>query len=486
MTYRRLTQNIHLWLTPLVVLAVLALSAILPVANMLVLDNTVLVPAAIIGLIIGTGLLVAFWNWPSLGLVAMVPASLVVALAVGTGSEYSTLHAAFLLLMLLLGLWVAKMLLKRELRLVWSRPVLPLLAFILVDLFSFAFGQLPWYFFPGAPVRAQLGGLIIVPLSVGAFVLVAQQIRDIRWLEAMTWVFLALGTVFILGRLYPSFGWRLYDAVRQPGVNGEMTYGFFQPGTDGSLTYMLIVALAFSQAVFNRRLNLLVRGALVGLVMMTLYYTLIEERGWVSGWLPPLVAIVAILWAGAPRFGMAATLVGAAGILVKLQSVISKVMIGDNSYSLSTRLDAWKIVWDITKISPIFGLGPSNYYGYSERFGIRGYNVKFVSHNNFVDIVAQYGLLGLGCFLWFAGEFAWLGWKLRSRVPRGFARAYVIGSVGMIAGTMAAAALGDWVLPFVYNIGFTGFRSSVLGWLFLGGLVAIEKIYLDHPPEPAE
>jgi hypothetical protein len=36
--------------------------------------------------------------------------------------------------------------------------------------------------------------------------------------------------------------------------------------------------------------------------------------------------------------------------------------------------------------------------------------------------------------------------------------------------------LGDWVLPFVYNVGLAGFRSSMIGWIFLGGLVALETM----------
>ena len=34
----------------------------------------------------------------------------------------------------------------------------------------------------------------------------------------------------------------------------------------------------------------------------------------------------------------------------------------------------------------------------------------------------------------------------------------------------------DWILPFVYNIGFPGFQASVLVWLFLGGLVALDNM----------
>jgi len=106
-----------------------------------------------------------------------------------------------------------------------------------------------------------------------------------------------------------------------------------------------------------------------------------------------------------------------------------------------------------------------------------GYYVPFNSHNNYVDIVAQTGLLGLACFLWLVWEVGRLSWRLRTSVPEGFPRAYVVGCLGGLAGTLAAGMLGDWVLPFVYNIGLKGLRASVLGWLFLGGLVALEQLY---------
>lgn len=38
----------------------------------------------------------------------------------------------------------------------------------------------------------------------------------------------------------------------------------------------------------------------------------------------------------------------------------------------------------------------------------------------------------------------------------------------------AAGMLGDWFLPFVYNIGFMGFKDSYMGWLLLGGLTLLE------------
>jgi len=41
---------------------------------------------------------------------------------------------------------------------------------------------------------------------------------------------------------------------------------------------------------------------------------------------------------------------------------------------------------------------------------------------------------------------------------------------------VVAGMMGDWVLPFFYNVGLSGFRSSMLGWLFLGGLVSLGQM----------
>jgi hypothetical protein len=164
--------------------------------------------------------------------------------------------------------------------------------------------------------------------------------------------------------------------------------------------------------------------------------------------------------------------------------VIAKLVSGDE-YSYSTRLDAWRIMLQIIQVNPVLGLGPSNYYSYSALFAIRGYSVSFNSHNQYIDLLAQTGIIGFSCYLWFFGEVAWMGWHLRQRVPAGFAHAYVYGALGGLCGMLVAGTLGDWVLPFVYNVGLVGMRSSLLGWLFLGGLVTLERqrsTRRSHPP----
>ena len=103
--------------------------------------------------------------------------------------------------------------------------------------------------------------------------------------------------------------------------------------------------------------------------------------------------------------------------------------------------------------------------------------MSFNSHSQYVDLIAQVGILGLVCFLWIFFEVGHLAWTLKDCLPDGFARSYSYSVLAGIVGTLVAAFLVDWVLPFVYNIGFNGFRASILPWIFFGGLIGIEQVY---------
>lgn len=443
-----MVQNVFLWVRPAVAGGVLLLSVALALLNSADLFWLILL------LLLGTGIIIIFMRWPSLGLLAVI-GSLTVPIRGPSG-----LSVTMLLVALLFGLWLMDMIVRQRLRLVESGPTRPLLVFVLIATLAFGMGQLPWYTFASsAPLGAQMGGLALHILSAAAFLLVAHQVRDIRWLERMTWVLLALGGLYMLGQLVPGASplLRLF-----PG--GSIKHSMF---------YTWVVVLAFSQVTFNRQLALPWRLMLFGLLSMSLYYAVVQNYDWKSGWLPALAAMAAVV---SMRWWRLAPIAGLFGLLL-VPGLAVKVIESD-AYSYSTRVEAWLIVVEIAKVNPILGLGPANYYWYTPLFPIRGYAVQFNSHSQYVDLFAQTGLLGLIGFLWFFGTVGWLAWKLRDRVPQGFPRAYVYGALGGLAGTIVAAALGDWVIPFFYNITMWGFRISVLPWLFLGGLVALEQMYI--------
>jgi len=404
-------------------------------------------------LFIGAAVVLTFLRWPPLGLIIAAMAGAVIPFLGPSGLNITILLVAFLL-----GLWLLDMVVRqRPIRIAASRTVWPLLFFLVIALFSFGMGQLSWFTFAQhAPLGAQLGGLSIIVLSAGTFLLVANQVHDLVWLGRITWAFLAFAAIFVVFRsILPA--------------QGFSTAELFQPL--GSVFYIWLVAMAFSQAVLNRDLHPGWRLALVGLVVATLYVLLSLKFDDKSGWIPALVCIAAIIGFRSWRIGLALILVVALAVIY-----LPSVVIASEGYSLSTRFEAWSIIFQIIKINPIWGTGFANYYQITPFFPISGYEVSFNSHNNYIDIIAQTGLVGLSCFLWFLWEVGRLGWRLRKKVPSGFAQAYVYGALGGLVGMVVAGMFGDWVLPFFYNIGLAGFRSSMLGWLFLGGLVSLEQL----------
>lgn len=405
-------------------------------------------------LYLGLAALYILLRWPALGLILVLVGGMFVKYEGPSGLNISMIGVAILIVV-----WLLDMIIKeRSLKLVSSRTFLPLLILTLISIISFGLGQLPWFAFAQhAPMPAQLGGLAIVVFSVGAFLVTAHLVKDLRWLQVVTWTFVAFGAFYVAGRL---LRWGEIDRLYHNGFSA------------GSLFWTWLVAILFSQVVLNNRLGLRWRLILSGILIATLFVAIKQSYDWKSGWLPPIAAIAAILIF---RYWRKGWWLAPFGVVPAYYMVTSAI--ASDEYSYGTRMDAWTIVLTkIVKVDPIFGVGFANYYWYTPLFPIRGWYVRFNSHSQYVDLIAEIGILGLATFLWCFWEIGRLGWHLRERAPQGFARAYVYGALGGLVGTLAAGWLVDWVLPFVYNIGLRGFRASVLAWIFLGGLVVIEQV----------
>jgi hypothetical protein len=233
-----------------------------------------------------------------------------------------------------------------------------------------------------------------------------------------------------------------------------------------------LIALSVGQLVYNRELKTYIKGFLLIVILTTFYVAIVQAYDWKSGWLPPLAVVAVILGLRHPRL-----VILAIPIALIVAGYLTTELIASDEYSWGTRVDAWIIVLEISRANPLFGLGFSNYYWYTPLFPIRGWRVSFNSHSQYVDLIAQVGLLGFICFLWVFFEVGRLGWGLKDHLQDGFARSYTYSVLAGIVGTLVAAFLVDWVLPFVYNIGYNGFRASILPWIFCGGLISIEQIY---------
>jgi hypothetical protein len=375
------------------------------------------------------------------------------------------LSACLILSMLVCASWLFRLLLQRHVALDQSRIVAAVLLLMAVACLSFVVGQYPWFPAPHAPMRAQVGGLALFMLSGGLFLVVGHEVRSLGLLQRLTWTFVMLGGGLVVLQWLPDL------------PVSEAVDAVTRPESVGSAFWTWLVAMSCAQALHNGRLPPTAPAPLLQIGLQALTRGLVVSFSWVSGWLPPLVSLAVVLYLRFPRVVLGTTLLAVAPAMLLTESVGARLLSGE-SYSLTSRVEAWRIVLDMVQTNPWLGFGPANYYHYTTLFPIWGWWVRFNSHNNYLDLVAQTGIVGLLAFTWFAAEALRLGLKLRRRVPGGFSRAYVVGAIGGLAGMLVAGMLADWIIPFAYNIGLRGFRSSLLFWFFLGGLLALRRMLL--------
>jgi hypothetical protein len=248
--------------------------------------------------------------------------------------------------------------------------------------------------------------------------------------------------------------------------------------------WVLLVAIAGGQLLFNRNLAASGRLALALLSGVCTYYAFVLTRESASTWVGVAATGAVLFWLRFPRLRW---LILTVLVLLTIAGILFPALYefagGDDEWTLSggSRLALVRRVVDVTMRNPITGLGPASYRPYANAtpFGYGRalwFDPQINSHNNYVDLFAHVGIVGLVLFFWFVAEVVWLGLRLRRRYPDGFAGGYVAGIMAAGAGSLAIMALADWILPFVYNIGFHGFQASVLVWLFMGGMVALDQM----------
>ena len=405
-----------------------------------------------LALLVGTAGVLILLKQPNLGFILIYIGGMFVPYSGPAG-----VNAAVIFTAVILGIWLMEMfVVQRTFSLIKSRALLPFIIMLIISVIAFGMGQIPWFVFANdAPLDAQLGGFLIYVLSIGCSLVAAHFVKDIRWLKITTWVFIVLGAIYVLGQ------WIGFPVDK-----------FYQNGSTGSMFWTWLMTMVFSQFLFNTQLKKSTKVLLLGIVLVTMFVTVVRMNDWKSGWVPPLVAISVLIGVKYKRF----LIMAVPAVMIAVVYFAGRLIASDE-YSWGTRVDAWQIVLEISRVSPLFGLGFSNYYWYTPLYSIRGWFVNFNSHSQFVDLIAQVGIIGLFCFLWIFFEIIRSSWKLiQNKQLKGFTEAYAYAVLAGAIATLAAAFLGDWVLPFVYNIGLTGFRASILPWIFMGGLIAIERM----------
>jgi hypothetical protein len=441
----------------------------------------VLVAAALFGLVAqtegllfvaaGTGIAILLYA-PQVGLLGVIAAALVVPFQIGTGTEVQ-LNVATLLIPALFGLWMLESLRRRKLEWTKSSVNRPLILFLVAGLVSLILGHALWD--PMVPASGrfwlvQLAQWAIFLFAAMAFWLVANLPEARTWLPRLVWFILLLGGGLAILRAIPG--------VRD-SAETVMTLTFIR-----APFWVLLTALAGGQLLFNTKLGLIRQAYLVAVLAAVVVYGFFMMEDRTSNWLGIVSVVGVLVWLRMRSLRITILiLMGIVLVMALLSGFLYDFAGGDEKWEESgaSRLVLIERVVSVTMRNPITGLGPAAYRPYANvrpllYQGALWWNPQISSHNNYVDLFAHGGILGLGLFLWFAVEVGLLGLRVSDRHPAGFTGGYANGMTAAWVGSLVIMLLADWMLPFVYNIGFPGFQASILMWLFLGGILAIDRM----------
>lgn len=337
----------------------------------------------------------------------------------------------------------------------------PILAFVLVLLIGYVWSLFMrdpilkiWSSFPVVQV-ASLTVNISLPLVT---LMTVNKITEVKWLKWLSLIVVAIGIVELLSRFLqlPTM------ALVSNGTRGMFSVWF------GGILY--------AQAMFNNRLSPSRRALLLGLFAVLIYHRLIVDTSWVSGWLPLILICAVITFVKSKKLFVLGIVLFAVVVALKWDYVVTSYD-AEMAGGSNLRGGLWAKAFGYVLQHPLFGMGPAGYAVYYMTYQP---NDAMATHNNFFDVVAQHGFVGMAAFLWMFGTFFVVTFK-SMRLHKGegnFEEAFaVMGFAGAIA-SFAGMMLGDWLLPFAYTQTISGFDNAVFSWMFIGCAVALYHMRL--------
>lgn len=404
---------------------------------------------------------------PTAAIAGLLVAAGYVRVQLSTGTE-SALVASLLAALAITGGWIVSMVFRRNLHLVRSPVTFPLVAFATVNVMSFVWSRAtidPRITVPPTFVRVQTASLMVTVLSVTTLLIVGGTLRDRRWIATY------LGILFSIGVLHEAL---------------LLTHGPELLADGRGLVPMWCISLAAAQAVSNTRLKWWGHVGF-GIVSAFCLYALLVHKDWISGWLPAVISLFVVLLLRSRASAVITTIVSIVlifalwGVIYDIFTVdkVQQGTLGGNT----KRTSLWDRTLSTITPSPWLGSGP---VGYALALVEFYPNDALSAHSNYIDVLAQSGVIGLAFFIWFLAATLVIGWRTQRRLrARGdpFKAALALGVLGGTVGMIVAMALGDWVIPFVYNQTIVGFEYTIESWICIGMLVALDAMSRTAPAE---
>ena len=386
--------------------------------------------------------------------VLMLPLiALAVPVDVPTGTE-TRLPAVWVMTLLLICIWLATMLVRGRFQFAPTWLNWPFAVFAAVATLSLVWGIIwrdPVLIDSQKFIFVQIVSLLTIIISPAAALLVGNFVQTEGRLRVIVVCFLVCGALMTITQLLHIPQHVLSDR----GLWGTWT-----------------VLPAYGLLICLPKLRWRWRGLLVVLIVANLYLSVVVNGDWVSGWVPTIIAIVAATFLRSFKAFIVLMIVGAITVYCTLGFFNQVATDNVNDGSLE-RIDIAEQSWRVISQHWLLGTGPA---GYAIYYMTYYRDTARSTHNNYLDILAQFGFVGMSVWLWLATAVVAEGWHTLRRAPPGLLRALAIIATAGWVGAQASMFLGDWVLPFAYNQGNGGFRYTVYTWLFVGVLISIRRM----------
>ena len=420
----------------------------------------------ILGMIGLTGAIIIYQNLATTGIVIVVISTILhEGVQTGTGTKITF---TFILLCVWIGLWLFKMVVvDRTISIRPSPANIPIYAFIAIVLFSFLWSNIyveegVHYLYRDKIIPRVMTALTLI-ISPITYLIYGNLFHQRKLLRFFIWWFIGVGALFGL--------------IQLASINANLPFN-----ANGQFP-IFVAALALGQAMFNPSLKVYTRVLLLGIAVIWSYLSIGLGISWLSGWIPLVLVMFILIFFYSRKF-----LIGL-GVIVLIYlalnfSTIQTIITGEQEESGQTRADSWRRTFAVVEDHYLFGTGPAGYhfyftaYGYYDAAGIGTFNL---SHNNYVDILAQTGIFGFATFIFLFIGHGITVWKLyRTSVDDPLLNGLKYALIAIYPMTLITMMLGDWITPFPYTQTLSGIDYTIWHWIFAGITLALYHYLQDQ------
>jgi len=373
------------------------------------------------------------------------------------------LYTSELMLGLLVLVWGARLINraihKKRIPLDTSPIDLPLVGLIGSALFAFVAAQFTWDYRVGTEHRYLIRqvteiGLLCMPVAI--YLLVSDTVRNTRWIKAVYWSVIAVGVVAF--------------CVICPWIRFPAFIRTFWTG----LLPVPLVSFLYAHIVLQQEFNIKSMVAIVALAgLLVVQFMFIS---WVVMWFSTSISLCVISWYKSKKLFTAVVCASLLILAFRPDMWLNIYETESTSRSLE-RLDLWASAFDLATKRPFWGIGPGNFYPYySHEYAARYGTINVSSpHSNYVQIMIEYGFIGIAFFIWFIVVCTLVLRDSFRQAQDGWQKVFFLGMTGYFAGRAAAAFLADYLISASSNNGLVSFSTTVYTWILLGIAMSLRR-----------